>query len=101
MVLPFRVPLQIPAGAVDPAGGGEGAGVDARAEVDDGYEAVAARAVPLLRSGIRARRERGERAPARVGEADRDARLRVVELRLDLVGDPLEAVDLAPLRFPR
>src|SRR5665213_1588576 len=34
------------------AAGGDGAGVDAGAELDDGNEAVAAGAIPLLRVGV-------------------------------------------------
>jgi hypothetical protein len=45
------------------AAGGDGAGADFVAELDDGDEAVAAGAVPLLRSGIGLRAEGGERSP--------------------------------------
>src|SRR6185503_20950632 len=45
------------------------------AELDDGDEAVAARAIPLLGVGIRARAERGQRAPPRRREHHRRAGL--------------------------
>ena len=70
------------------------------AELDDRDEAVAAGAVHLLRARVGARAERGERAPARRGEADRDARRRVVERLDDVAGEALEAVDVAPRRLP-
>ena len=50
--------------------------------------------------GIGVRAERGERAPLRRGEGDRQAGLRVVEMRGDTVVEPLEAVDLAPRHPP-
>src|SRR5262245_56090640 len=65
------------------AAGRDRAGAHAvRAELDDGDEAVAAGAVHPLRPRIGPRAERRERSPGRRREADRDARLAVVE-RLD------------------
>src|SRR5205823_2357554 len=46
---------------------------DAVTELNDGDEAVAARAVPLLRVGILTGRERRERSPLRRREHHRDA----------------------------
>src|SRR4051794_17434459 len=70
------------------AAGADGLRPNAVAELHHGDEAVAARAVKLLRAGPGPRAERGERAPARRGEGDGDARLGVVE-RLDDV--PVDA----------
>ncbi len=42
-------------------------------------EAVAARAVPLFRSGIRPRAERGQRAPERIRKSNRNAWRGIVE----------------------
>src|SRR5258706_15405748 len=47
---------------------------DLVAELDDGDEAVAGVAVHLLCVLVAARAERGQRSPARGGEADGDAR---------------------------
>src|SRR4051794_1012215 len=47
------------------------------AELDDGDEAVAAGAIHALRAGVGPRAERGQRAPGRRREADRDAWLAV------------------------
>src|SRR5258706_9614229 len=82
------------------ATGGHGAGVYAGSEFDDGDEAVAARAVPLPGARIGLGTEGGERSPSRGREADRDARFGVVEVRVDVVVDPLESVDVAPGRLP-
>src|SRR5690349_2963184 len=63
------------------AAGRHGARADAvLAELDDGDEAVAARPVHPLRARIRPGAERRQRSPRRRGEADRNARLAVVEL---------------------
>src|SRR5262249_16921805 len=56
--------------------------------------------VPLLGAAISARAERGERAPARRRERDGDAWTRIVEGVRNVVGEPLEAIDLAPRRLP-
>src|SRR5215468_466602 len=48
-------------------------------EFDHGHEAVAGRAIPLLRALVGAGAERSQRAPALVGEADRKARTGVAE----------------------
>src|SRR6476620_4218651 len=69
-------------------------------ELDDGDEAVAAGAVPFLRSGIWAGSERCQRSPSRRGERNRNAWSCVVELRKDVVGDALESIDLSPRRLP-
>src|SRR5471032_2374719 len=79
---------------------GDGDGSNAVAEFDHGDEAVTARAVPLLRSRIGARAERGERPPARRGEADWDTGPGVVELRIDVCGETLKSIDVAPRRLP-
>src|SRR5204863_5253040 len=83
------------------ATGGNRLRVHAVAELDDGDEAVPARAVPLLGIRIRTGAERGERAPTARRERHRDARAGVVEVRRDVVVDPLEAIDVAPRRLPR
>src|SRR5712671_6548641 len=69
-------------------------------ELDHRDEAVAAGAVPLLRSRIRARRKRRQRSPPRRRKWNRNARRRVVELGRDVVGDALEPVDHSPRRPP-
>src|SRR5215831_1666545 len=71
------------------------------AELDDGDEAVAGRAVHPLRAARRARTERGERAPPRRGESDGNARPAVIEGLDDVARETLEAVDVAPRRLPR
>src|SRR5664279_6322218 len=71
-----------------------GPGPHAVAELHHGDEAVAAGAIPLLRARVRARRERGQRSPLRGGEADGDARSRVVERLDDVAGEALEAIDV-------
>src|SRR2546423_344840 len=77
------------------AAGGHRAGVDAvLAELDDGDEAVAARAVHPLGPRIRPRAERGERTPSSRREHHRNARLAVVELLHDAAVVALEAIDL-------
>src|SRR5690349_4431153 len=85
--------------AVEPARG-DRPRPHAIAEFDDGDEAVAGVAVHLLRVRIGARAEGGERSPARRGEAYRDAGLAVVVRGSDVVGEPLEAVDLSPRHLP-
>src|SRR5262245_27881913 len=62
------------------------------AELDDGHEAVAARAVHLVRPRIRARAEGRQRSPPRRREADREARAGVVEGLDDVAGHALVAV---------
>src|SRR5205823_6438130 len=73
---------------------------DAVAEFHDGDEAVAAGAVDLLGALVRTRAEGRQRSPPRRREADRNARTRVVEGLHDVTGETLEAIDLAPRRFP-
>src|SRR5262245_37208320 len=77
-----------------------GLGADTIAELYHRDEAVAARPVPLLRLRIGARAERRQRPPLRRREADRNARLLIVERVDDVARDPLEAVDLAPRSPP-
>src|SRR5215211_3128241 len=59
------------------------------AELHDRDEAVAARAVPFLRVLVRARAERGQRAPARGREAHGNARARIVERLHDVARQTL------------
>src|SRR5881396_2813196 len=80
---------------------GDGLRPHAVAELHDGHEAVAARAVPFLGVGIGAGAERRQRAPHTRGERHRDAWASVVEMRRDVVVDTLEAIDLSPRRYPR
>src|SRR5215831_8688676 len=83
------------------AAGGHGLGANFVPELNNRDEAVATRAVPLLRSGIGPRAERGQRAPHGRSESDRNAGCGVAE-RLDHIAvDALEAIDVAPRRFPR
>src|SRR4051794_15205277 len=83
------------------AAGGDRPGADARAELDDRDEAVAAGPVPATRAGIGTRGEGGERAPARIAERHRDARGIVVEALIgDRVVERLEAIALAPGHAP-
>src|ERR1035437_1732625 len=77
-----------------------GPGPHAVAELHHGDEAVTAGAIPLLRSRVRARRERGQRSPLRGGEADGNARSGVVERLNDVAGEALESINLAPWRLP-
>src|SRR5688572_30562171 len=88
-----------PGNAVQPAGGHR-LRLYSIAELDDGHEAVAARAVPLLGAGIRARAERGQRSPPRRWKHHRRARLRIFELLHDRAVVALEAIDVAPRRLP-
>src|SRR6476646_6367609 len=64
-------------------------------------EGIAVCTVPPLRARIGARAERRERPPACRGERHRDAGARVVELWLDVSGEPLKPVDPTPWRAPR
>src|SRR5262245_40958911 len=80
---------------------GDGLRAHAIAELDDGDEAVAGGPVDLFGSPVAAGAERRERSPARRSEADRNARPRIAERMHDVVGDPLEPVDVAPRRLPR
>src|ERR1035437_2502760 len=77
-----------------------GPGPHAVAELHHGDEAVAARSIPLLRPRVGARRERGQRSPLRGGEANGDARSRVVKRLDDVAGRSEEAIDVAPWRLP-
>src|SRR5450759_2544383 len=77
-----------------------GPGPHAFAELHHGDEAVAAGAVPLLGPRVGARSERGQRSPLRRGEADGNARSRVVERLHDVAGEALESIDIAPRRLP-
>src|ERR1035437_8404739 len=77
-----------------------GPGPHAVAELDHGAEAFAAGAIPLLRAPVRARRERSQRSPLRGGEANGNARSRIVERLDDVAGEALEAIDVAPRRLP-
>src|SRR3954471_20940959 len=54
-------------------------GAHAVPELDDGDEAVPARAIPLLRARIGSRAKRRERAPPRRRESNGNARPRVIE----------------------
>src|SRR5579884_103330 len=69
-------------------------------EFDHSNEAVPRGAVPLLSPRIGLGAERSERSPARVGESDRNAWIRVAELRNEVVVEALESIDLAPRGFP-
>src|SRR5438094_10660148 len=80
--------------------GGDRLRPHAVAELHDGHEAVAARPVPPLGSGVRARRERGQRAPPGGRERHWNARPRVAERLNDLAGETLEAIDIAPSSLP-
>src|ERR1035437_7772485 len=123
MILPLRMSLELIAVKVDlsqvaravPLGlivevrgrritalsaGRHGPGPHAVAELHHGDEAVAARAIPLLRPWVGARRERGQRSPLRGGEANGDARSRVVKRLDDVAGEALESIDVAPWRLP-
>src|SRR5271165_6773366 len=83
------------------AAGGYGLGAHFVAEFHHRDEAVAAGAVPLLRSRVSARAERRQRSPRRGGEGDGNAPAGIVEGLHDVAGEALEAVDVAPGRFPR
>src|ERR1035441_7682400 len=61
------------------AAGRHGPSAHALAELDHGNETVAAGAIPLPGALVGARGERGQRSPLRSGEADGNARPRVVE----------------------
>src|ERR1022692_450813 len=77
-----------------------GPGAHAFAELHHGDEAVAAGAIPLFGARVGARGERSQRPPLRGGEADGNARRRVVERLDELAGEALESIDLAPWRLP-
>src|SRR6266446_5893601 len=76
--------------------GGHGSGAYGCAKLDDGDEAVAARAVNLFRALVRTRGERRQRAPDRRSEADGNTWSSVVEWMDDVVGEALEAIDVSP-----
>ena len=78
-----------------------GPGTHSLAELNDRHKAVAAGAVNLLRPFVRTRGERSQRAPNRRSETDRNARAGVAEWMHDVVGETLEAIDIAPRRSPR
>ena len=82
------------------ATGGDGAGADLVAELDDGDEAVAAGAVTLFGSGIGSRSERGKRAPERGGEGNRNTGRGIAKRLDDIASEALEAVDLTPWSLP-
>src|SRR5258708_27666659 len=82
------------------AASGDGLGADFFSELDYGYEAVAAGAVPLLCAGVGPGSEGGERTPERRGEADGNAGAGVVEGLDDVSGQALVAVDIAPRGLP-
>ena len=88
------------AGHAVQATGGDRLGLHLVAELDDGDEAVAAGAVPLLGAGIGAGAERRQRTPARRTKHHRRARLGIVELLDDGAVVALEAIDVAPGRLP-
>src|SRR5665213_2982062 len=83
------------------AAGSDGARAHAVSEVDHGHEAVPARAVQLLRLQRLPRAERCERSPSRRREAHWNARLLVVERMVNVIGEPLKAIDVAPMHLPR
>src|SRR5260370_18762770 len=82
------------------AAGGDCLGADFFSELDYGYEAVAAGAVPLLCAGVGAGSEGGERTPEGRGEANWNAWGSIVEGLNDVAGEALEAVDVAPRGLP-
>ncbi len=82
------------------AAGGDSDGVDPRAELHRGDEAVAVVAIAVLDPRQCRSADGGERAPVRGGEGDRQAWCGVGKLRLDGVGEALEPVRLAPWRAP-
>ncbi len=82
------------------ATGGDGLRAHLVAELDHGDEAVAAGAVPLLRPGVWARSEGGERAPAEEVKPTGMLGAGVVEGLNDIAGEALEAIDVAPGRLP-
>src|ERR1035438_6069919 len=75
-----------------------GPGAHALAELDHGDETVAAGAIPLFGARVGASGERSQRSPLPGGEADGNARPRVVERLDDVAGEALESIDLAPWR---
>src|SRR5258705_13996379 len=82
------------------AAGGDRVRPDARTELDHGDEAVARRAVPALRAGLRRGPERGKRPVKATRERHGDARRRIAERMVDRRRDPLETIDLAPRHLP-
>src|SRR5207249_390229 len=79
---------------------GDGPGSDFVSKFDGRDKAVAARAVPLFRSGIRPRTKRRQRAPERRGEAHGNAGPGVAERLNNVSRQPLETVDVPPGRLP-
>src|SRR5581483_843823 len=69
-------------------------------KLHDRDEAVPAGAVPMLGVRVGARAEGRERTPFCGRESDCGAWRRVIEVRLDLVVQPLETVDFAPRDLP-
>src|ERR1019366_6626725 len=80
------------------AAGRHGPGAHAFAKLDHGDEAVAAGAIPFFSARVGVGGERSQRSPLRGGEADGNARRRVVERLDDVAGEALESIDLAPWR---
>ena len=76
------------------------AGFYALAKLNHGHEAVAHAAVPLFGAGIGLGRKSRQRTPGRGRESHRQAGLLVVVRFLNLAGQALVAVDVAPGRFP-
>src|SRR6266849_3666255 len=80
--------------------GRHGSGPHRLAELNNGHKAVAARPINFLRSQVRTRAERRQRAPNGGSEADRYARSCVSEGMHDVIGESLEPVDVSPWRLP-
>ena len=70
------------------------------AELNDGDEAVSGCSVPFFGAWISMGCERCQRSPEGVRETDGNAGGVVAERLNDIAGQPLEAVDVAPLGLP-
>src|SRR5262249_36827092 len=82
------------------AAGSNRFGLNSFPKFDDRNEAVSTRAIHPLRTAITIRAKRRDGAPNAGCETDRCARPAVCERMDNVIRDALEAVDLAPRRFP-
>src|SRR5688500_2916769 len=75
-------------------------GTHSRPELEDGDEGVSVISIELPAAILRSGPVRGERAPAPIGERDRNAGRGIAERRAAARRNALEAIDLAPRDLP-
>src|SRR5438046_1125051 len=79
---------------------GHGDGFNRLAKLDHGDKAVATGAVNFLGSFVRPRAEGSQRTPNRRSKSHRNARPGVGKGMLDVIGQPLKSIYLAPWCLP-